>query len=77
MAKPILIIKAKRINLVLKDRWEELLYTKRRIEETLGNEYHVIIVEENMKVEILNGLSFELTEEEIEELKQKISGALK
>lgn len=72
MPKPVLVIKVRRINLLTKNRMEELERMAKVIVESVGEEYHVLFIEENYDVFILDGKKIEVTDLEILEIKRKI-----
>lgn len=74
MAKPILIIRYDRLK-VLKDEknYQLVLNTIKALHDELKEEYHVIAVEEQLKIEVLNGLLVELNQEQIEKLQEKLN----
>jgi hypothetical protein len=72
MAKPVLVIKAKRNNMIVSNKIEELRKMAEVIVKQVGEEYHVLIVEESYEVFILNGKKVEIPQIEIEEIKRKI-----
>ena len=71
MPKPVLVIKVRRINLLTKNRMEELERMAKVIVESVGEEYHVLFIEENYDVFILDGKKIEVTDLEILEIKRK------
>jgi hypothetical protein len=74
MAKPILIIRYDRLK-VLKDEknYQLVVNTVKALHDELKEEYHVIAVEEQLKIEVLNGLLVELNQEQIEKLQEKLN----
>ena len=72
MPKPVLVIKVKRSNLLVSSRIEELREMANVVIESVGKEYHVLIIEESYDVFILDGKKIEITDLEILEIKKKI-----
>ena len=74
MVKPILIIRYKGKD-VFKDekKYQLVVNTVKALHDELKEEYHVIAVEEQLKVEFLNGLLVELNQEQIEKLQEKLN----
>lgn len=72
MPKPVLVIKARRINLLVSSRMEELRKMAKVVMQTVGEEYHVLIIEESYDVFILDGKKIEIPDLEILEIKRKI-----
>lgn len=72
MPKPVLVIKVKRINLLTKSGMEELKQMAKVVVESVGEEYHVLIIEESYDVFILDGKKIEIPDLEILEIKRKI-----
>jgi hypothetical protein len=74
MSKPIVMIRFDKNDLFLQNKREEILDLMRRFVQTLGHEYHVIAVPKELDILVLNGLSFDLNEKDLEELKAKLLG---
>ena len=73
MSKPIIIIKiTEELTLNPLEKQERIRSIIRGLNEQLGYEYHVVAVPEYLNISVLNGLSFELSEDEINELKDKL-----
>jgi hypothetical protein len=75
MTKPILIIKLPRLYFLSKR--DEILRTLKGIFELISKEYYVISIPDDFDVSVLNGLSYEMSEEQIKELQQKLDEAIK
>ena len=72
MAKPIFIIKTDRDVLLSPSKMEEFRELFSQIVKTIGDEYHVIALEKKYDVEVFGIENVELTDEEFQELMDKI-----
>jgi putative transposon-encoded protein len=74
MSKPVILIRVERKDFFSTQKLDEISILMKQLVKNIGNDYHVVAIPKETDISVLNGLSFEIDEKDLEKIKIKLLG---